>query len=764
MADGTYRFQQPTAGQFFFPHGAQQTHHQRHLPRNGSPVHAGRVGFSNDTPSPTRSPGAQSPAHNLYAMFSQSHQQGQHLMNGGPSQQRFAMQMNLAQKFQHQNHHAHHQTQHHHQPQQDHTAHSTHAGNLAHQHAFSGTLSTATPHFSSTHLPNGTPTSGTAALTKPLSEHWAHQLQMAAESRQASSPHHYARTNAHINKGITTTATNGVRKEGDNEERNRATGEDNKKRQRWMSLDFGGQGLRALSEPLFNYTFLDKLYLNFNKLTHLPAAIGRLRHLTHLDLSNNQLSELPAEIGMLSSLKNLLLFDNNLHSLPYELGYLYQLEFLGIEGNPLEDSLKDQLVQNGTKALVTHLRESAPVSLPPQQRDWIVLDDTPPPATGPPQEKLTVLSYNTLCDRYATHTQFGYTPSLALSWEYRKDLILQEIREPDADILCLQEVDMDNYNEFFRPQLAYNDYRGVFWPKSRARTMAEKEAKLVDGCATFFKSSKYLLLDKQIIDIANTAINRPDMKGEHDIFNRVMPRDNIAVVVFLENRATGTRFIVVNAHMHWDPAYNDVKLVQVAILLEQVAKLSEKYAKWPPVIDKAAFKLSDDSEEGKQSEPEPPQELAPSAQYSTGVQIPLIVSGDYNSTTDSGAYDLLAHGQLSKSHPDLANRGYGNFTREGMAHPFNLKSSYSNVGELSFTNYTPGFTEVVDYIWYSTNALQVTGLLGEVDKEYLRKVPGFPNYHFPSDHLALLSEFMVKERREKKAVTADFGPQRERRT
>jgi len=401
---------------------------------------------------------------------------------------------------------------------------------------------------------------------------------------------------------------------------------------------------------------------------------------------------------------------------------------------------------------------------PPSQRDWIVLDDTPPPLSGPAPEKFSVLTYNTLCDKYATQSQYGYTPSQALSWEYRKDLILQEVREQNADIVCLQEVDMESFNEYFRVQLAYNDYKGVFWPKSRARTMAEKEAKLVDGCATFFKGSKYVLLDKQIIDFANTAINRPDMKGEHDIFNRVMPRDDIAVVTFFENRLSGSRCIVVNAHIFWNPSYRDVKLVQVAILMEQISKLADRYAKFLPCTDKVAFRLSDQDHESNSVSPEEaPAEPGPSLEYSSGSQIPLIISGDFNSTAGSGVYDLLAHGTLPNTHSDLANRGYGNFTRDGMTHPFSLKSSYANVGELSFTNYTPGFTGVIDYIWYSTNALQVTGLLGEVDKDYLQRVPGFPNYHFPSDHLALLAEFLVKSKKERKVVDADFGPQRDQR-
>ena len=62
---------------------------------------------------------------------------------------------------------------------------------------------------------------------------------------------------------------------------------------------------------------------------------------------------------------------------------------------------------------------------------------------------------------------------------------------------------------------------------------------------------------------------------------------------------------------------------------------------------------------------------------------------------------------------------------------------------------------VVDYIWYSDNALDVRELLGNVDEEYLRKVPGFPNHHFPSDHLALKADFSVKQRKEIKGIEAN---------
>lgn len=309
------------------------------------------------------------------------------------------------------------------------------------------------------------------------------------------------------------------------------------------------------------------------------------------------------------------------------------------------------------------------------------------------------------------------------------------------------------------------DYKGVHWPKSRAKTMAEKDAKMVDGCATFYKGSKYILLDKQLIDFANVAINRPDMRNQHDIFNRVMPRDHIAVITFFENRQTGSRFIVVNTHLCWDPIYADVKVIQTAILMENITKLAEKYARWPACTEKEK-KIYGIVEENGNTEPAP--EPAPSMEYTSSTQLPLIICGDFNSKANSGVYDLLAHGRVDSDHVDLGSYQYGNFTRDGIQHPFSLRSSYANLNgtpeELPFTNYTPGFVDVIDYIWYSTNVLEVAALLGPVDAEYMKRVPGFHNYHFPSDHLSLMAEFTVKGRKEKKVhADPDFGPQRDRR-
>lgn len=154
--------------------------------------------------------------------------------------------------------------------------------------------------------------------------------------------------------------TKGVQMLAGQTDANETAVEKSSSRQGWNAIDFGGQGLRAISTSLFGYDFLEKVYLNHNKLKALPPAIGQLRKLTHLDLSGNELTELPEEIGMLTNLKKLYLFDNNIRTLPYEMGYLYRLQTLGIEGNPLNEVLKSQIMKDGTKALIKYLREEMP--------------------------------------------------------------------------------------------------------------------------------------------------------------------------------------------------------------------------------------------------------------------------------------------------------------------------------------------------------------------------------------------------------------------
>ena len=96
--------------------------------------------------------------------------------------------------------------------------------------------------------------------------------------------------------------------------------------------------------------------------------------------------------------------------------------------------------------------------------------------------------------RYATRGLYGYCPQWALNWEYRKKGILDEVRHYAADIIALQEVETDQFYKFFLPELKRDGYEGIFSPKSRAKTMSENDRKHVDGCAIFYRTSKFTLI------------------------------------------------------------------------------------------------------------------------------------------------------------------------------------------------------------------------------------------------------------------------------
>jgi CCR4-NOT transcription complex subunit 6 len=240
-------------------------------------------------------------------------------------------------------------------------------------------------------------------------------------------------------------------------------------------------------------------------------------------------------------------------------------------------------------------------------------------------------------------------------------------------------------------------------------------------------------------------MQRQDFKKTDDMFNRVLGKDNIAVVCLMEDKQTKTRFIIANAHIHWDPAYRDVKLVQVALLVDEIEKIANSFATYPPPAPStpapARSHAADESDSNGESSKPPSSPNAPTLSsrpppiYTDGTKIPLIICGDFNSVPASGVYEFLSTGSLPADHPDFLSHTYGRYTSEGLRHRLGLKSAYAapGAGELPLTNYTPSFQGVIDYVWYSGANLSVNAVLGEVDMGYLEKVVGFPNAHFPSE-------------------------------
>nr|CAG4640873.1 EOG090X06K5 [Eulimnadia texana] len=479
------------------------------------------------------------------------------------------------------------------------------------------------------------------------------------------------------------------------------------KKSQWMELEITGS-VRTLSPSLWKLQHLTALYLNENNLMRIPPDIARLNCLVYLDLSYNKLRSLPAEIGDLVMLRELLLHNNFIRSLPFEIGKLFQLQILGLKGNPLpQDILSLYSEPNGTSKLLSYLLDNL---------------------TG----IFTVMCYNVLCDKLATRQMYGYCPNWALDWEYRRKGILEEIRHYSADIIGLQEVETDQFYNFFLPELKRDGYDGIFSPKSRAKTMAENERKYVDGCAIFFRTAKFSLVFEHLIEFNQLAM--ANAEGSDDMLNRVMTKDNIGLAALLETKeaawSNGIRpdpsqihqpLLVCTAHIHWDPEYCDVKLVQTMMLMNELKQIA---------LD-AGHSLR------------PGHKVDPS-------NIQLILCGDLNSLPNSGVVEFLNQSRVATNHPDFKEFAYKNCLQklgasgeknDEYTHAFRLASTYTP-DIMPYSNYTFDFKGLIDYIFFSKTTMSPLGLLGPIDTDWLKenKVIGCPHPHIPSDHFPLLAE------------------------
>lgn len=69
--------------------------------------------------------------------------------------------------------------------------------------------------------------------------------------------------------------------------------------------------------------------------------------------------------------------------------------------------------------------------------------------------------------------------------------------------------------------------------------------------------------------------------------------------------------------------------------------------------------------------------------------------------------------------------------------PFQMRSAYESI---KYTNYTVGFTECIDYIFYQTDDLRIRQTVPPPSDEQLAEHVAIPSVLHPSDHVALIAD------------------------
>ncbi|XP_020220246.1 carbon catabolite repressor protein 4 homolog 3 isoform X2 [Cajanus cajan] len=341
---------------------------------------------------------------------------------------------------------------------------------------------------------------------------------------------------------------------------------------------------------------------------------------------------------------------------------------------------------------------------PPQiNRHWVQASDQ----TLASPERFSVASYNILGDRNASQHSDLYVnvPSRYINWDRRKRVICDELFGWDPDIICLQEVDK------------YFELSNIMVKAGYAGSYKRRTGDTVDGCAMFWKTDKFRLLE-----------------GESIQFKDIGLRDNVAQLsVFEMCESDSRRLLVGNIHVLYNPSRGEVKIGQIRFLSSRAQYLSEKWG-----------------------------------------NTPVVLAGDFNSTPQSGIYKFLSSSKLNimlYDRKELSGQkrcrpaqvlgenketvgpivtldglfkcwtdeevkiATGDSERYLAVHPLKLNSSYATIngststrgfnGEPLATSYHSKFLGTVDYLWYS-DGIVPTRVLDTVPISDLVRAGGLP--------------------------------------
>ncbi|GAQ84331.1 CCR4-NOT transcription complex subunit 6 [Klebsormidium nitens] len=190
--------------------------------------------------------------------------------------------------------------------------------------------------------------------------------------------------------------------------------------------------------------------------------------------------------------------------------------------------------------------------------------------------RVRILTWNTLADGLAQHGDFVKVPSKLLDWESRAPVLLRELEESGADVICLQEV--NHFDDCFLPGLEKLGYSGRFQPKILSPSARFGYA--ADGVALFYKASRFEMRGYETLQFV-------DPNGDN--------MSQCALLCRLRDLQTGDQMLLATTHLKAKTgADNDAtRAIQIKQLLKRIAALADSTV---PVVLCGDFNCSPDSD------------------------------------------------------------------------------------------------------------------------------------------------------------------------
>lgn len=290
-----------------------------------------------------------------------------------------------------------------------------------------------------------------------------------------------------------------------------------------------------------------------------------------------------------------------------------------------------------------------------------------------------VLSWNLLAPMFAPAEKYPYTDPKCLSWQYREPRILARLKAWKPDIICLQEMQLDLWDDFLAQM---EGYQGVLQKvKSSKRDLPVNAVLVRDGCAEIVRTESRSRAF--IVVLKPTPTNVSDDTENPMIY-------------------------IANVHLEAGFDRDETRYFQIRSLMKQLEK--------QVLVDTPDYGKHD-IDSGIDSDSSEPS---------------VILAGDFNMfSSDDIIYDLLTIGHLPDDGDDV-------LVADTLPEPFlpllPLQDAYRECppvpGPVLMT-YRGG--EVLDYVWQSGFTVKETWQAHPVAAKKLRRT--WPNPNQPSDHL-----------------------------
>ncbi|KAL0488179.1 CCR4-NOT transcription complex subunit 6 [Acrasis kona] len=326
--------------------------------------------------------------------------------------------------------------------------------------------------------------------------------------------------------------------------------------------------------------------------------------------------------------------------------------------------------------------------------------------------KVSVMSYNLLAKMYAEHRFFPHSDPIHLDWDaFRSKKFEQTFTRYKPDILCFQEIQEDDFQQWLCPFMKNIGYSGKMFRKKR--DLADDVA--LDGCATFYKHDKFEFINEHRLDYSEYARRmKTTFKDDTALGQFALPTHNVGLFLHLNNKDIGD-FWVVNTHLNWNKNHPHLQLYQIKALMAELSRNINK--------------------------------------------MPFVICGDFNSLPTSAVYEYLHNGFIdskSNNYGSLLDVYSGLFASSDVTMKYmeskhgiqSIKCAYDDKSTFTLpftTRVHEKFEGVIDYIWYSSDSLTPVALLNDLTPEEIQnKELSLPNENHPSDHVPIMAEFQYK--------------------